>query len=392
MKVTRRRLIPLSALALSVLLAIVAAGPPAWSSNGLSTRPAAETQRTWANRSQVPIVIGHRGASGYRPEHTLASYRLAIELGADFIEPDLVSTKDHVLVARHENEISTTTNVADHPEFADRRTTKVIDGIEVTGWFTEDFTLAELQTLRAIERLPETRPANTAFDGLYKVPTLQQVIDLAKREHVGIYPETKHPTYFDSVGLSLEEPLVRTLRANGYRGRHAPVYIQSFEVANLKDLNSMTGLPLVQLVDETGQPYDFVVSGDPRTYADLVTSKGLMDIAGYAEGVGVNKTLIVPWDEQNRLEAPTQLVQRAHRAHLLVHAFTFRNENEFLPVDFQRGDPSSPVFLQAYGDAPAEYRLFFRLGVDGVFSDNPDTAVAVRTAFLGARSRARPAA
>ncbi len=390
MKAIRSYRIPLSAAALSLLLAIVATPSSARSSNAPGTRRAAHSQRPSADGRQAPIVIGHRGASGYRPEHTLASYKLAIELGADFIEPDLVSTKDHVLVARHENEISTTTDVADHPEFADRMTTKVIDGIEVTGWFTEDFTLAELRTLRATERLPETRPANTAFDGLYQIPTLQQVIDLAKREHVGIYPETKHPTYFDDIGLSLEEPLVRTLRANGYRGGRAPVYIQSFEVANLKDLNTMTGLPLVQLVDETGQPYDFVVSGDPRTYADLITRKGLMDIANYAEGVGVNKTLIVPWDEQNRLEAPTGLVQRAHRAHLVVHAFTFRNENEFLPVDFQLGDPSSPVFLQAYGDAPAEYRLFFRLGVDGVFSDNPDTAVAVRTAFFGAR--ARPAA
>ncbi|MBA3630240.1 MAG: glycerophosphodiester phosphodiesterase [Actinobacteria bacterium] len=392
MKAIRSYRIPLSAGALSLLLAVVATPSSALSSNAPGTRRAAYSQRSGAVARKAPIVIGHRGASGYRPEHTLASYRLAIELGADFIEPDLVSTRDHVLVARHENEISTTTDVEDHPEFADRRTTKVIDGIEVTGWFTEDFTLAELQTLRATERLPDIRPANTAFDGLYKIPTLQQVIDLAKRRHVGIYPETKHPTYFDGIGLSLEEPLVATLRANGYRGERAPVYIQSFEVANLKDLNTMTQLSLVQLVNDTGQPYDFVVSGDPRTYADLITRRGLAQISNYAEGIGTNKTLIVPWDEQNRLEAPTRLVQRAHRANLLVHAWTFRNENEFLPADFQSGNPSSPVFVQAYGDAPAEYRLFFRLGVDGVFSDNPDTAVAVRAAFFGDRVRARPAA
>lgn len=392
MTANRRYSVPLSAAALSLLLAMVATPSPARSSNAPGTRRAAHFEDLSANGRQAPIVIGHRGASGYRPEHTLASYELAIELGADFIEPDLVSTKDHVLVARHENEISTTTDVEDHPEFADRRTTKVIDGLEVTGWFTEDFTLAELKTLRAIERLPDIRPANTAFDGLYQIPTLQQVIDLAKRRHVGIYPETKHPTYFDGIGLSLEEPLVRTLRANGYRGGRAPVYIQSFEVANLKDLDTMTRLPLVQLIDETGQPYDFVVSDDPRTYADLVTRAGLADIADYAEGIGPNKTLIVPWDEQNRLEAPTRLVQRAHGADLLVHAWTFRNENEFLPADFQQGNPSSPVFVQAYGDAPAEYRLFFGLGVDGVFSDNPDTAVAVRMEFFGARNRARPAA
>ncbi|MDQ3767738.1 MAG: glycerophosphodiester phosphodiesterase, partial [Actinomycetota bacterium] len=359
MKATKRHLIRLFGLVLSLLLAGAAAVPFAWGRDGRSERPAAYSDAAWAKGGQAPIVIGHRGASGYRPEHTLASYKLAIELGADFIEPDLVSTKDHVLVARHENEISTTTDVEDHPEFADRRTTKAIDGIEVTGWFTEDFTLAELETLRATERLPESRPANTAFDGLYRIPTLQQVIDLAKRRNVGIYPETKHPTYFDGIGLSLEEPLVRALRANGYRGERAPVYIQSFEVANLKELDTMTRLPLVQLINDIGQPYDFVVSGNPRTYADLITRKGLADIADYAEGIGTNKTLIVPWDEQGRLEAPTGLVQRAHRAHLLVHAWTFRNENEFLPVDFQSGDPSSPVFLQAYGDAPAEYRLFY---------------------------------
>ncbi|MBA3349810.1 MAG: glycerophosphodiester phosphodiesterase [Actinobacteria bacterium] len=392
MKVIRTYPIPLSAAALSLLLVLVVTPSSSWSSNAPGMLPAAHSQQSSADGRKAPIVIGHRGASGYRPEHTLASYKLAIELGVDFIEPDLVSTKDHVLVARHENEISTTTDVEDHPEFADRRTTKVIDGIEVTGWFTEDFTLTELKTLRATERLPDIRPANTAFDGLYEIPTLQEVIDLAKRRHVGIYPETKHPTYFDGIGLSLEEPLVRTLRANGYRGRRAPVYIQSFEVANLQDLDTMTRLPLVQLIDETGQPYDFVVSGDPRTYADLVTRKGLADIADYAEGIGINKTLIVPWDEQNRLKEPTHLVQRAHIAHLLVHAWTFRNENEFLPADFQLGNPSSPVFVQAHGDAPAEYRLFFRLGVDGVFSDNPDTAIAVRAAYFGVRDRVRPAA
>jgi glycerophosphoryl diester phosphodiesterase len=335
-----------------------------------------------------PIVIGHRGASGYRPEHTLAAYKLAIDLGADFIEPDLVSTKDHVLVARHENEISGTTDVEDHPEFADRRTTKVIDGVPLIGWFTEDFTLRELKTLRAEERIPDIRPENTAFDGLYKIPTLAEVVRLAKRNGVGIYPETKHPTYFDSIGLSLEEPLVATLRANGYRGRRAPVYIQSFEVSNLEDLDDMTRLRLVQLVNEEGQPYDFVVAGDPRTYADLITPRGLAEIATYADGIGANKNLIVPRDEQNRLQQPTNLVRRAHRAGLVVHAWTFRNENEFLPADFQRGNPASPQFARAYGDAPAEYRLYFRLGVDGVFSDNPDTAVAVRTEVSRRQRRA----
>jgi glycerophosphoryl diester phosphodiesterase len=337
------------------------------------------------DRERLPLVIGHRGASGYRPEHTLASYRLAIDMGADYIEPDLVSTRDHVLVARHENEIGGTTDVAAHPEFADRRTTKTIDGIEVTGWFTEDFTLAELRTLRARERLPDLRPTNTAFDGLYQVPTFQEVIDLAKRHRVGIYPETKHPTYFDSIGLSLEEPLVDTLHDNGYRGRNAPVFIQSFEVANLKELNRRTRVPLVQLLDATGRPYDFVVAGDPRTYADLATPEGLREIATYADGVGPNKNLIVPRDDAGNLLDPTSFVRDAHRAGLQVHPWTFRKENNFLPNDFRQGNPASPFFLLATGDAPGELRLFFRLGVDGLFTDHPDTAVATRHELFAGR-------
>jgi glycerophosphoryl diester phosphodiesterase len=334
---------------------------------------------------RLPLVIGHRGASGYRPEHTLASYRLAIEMGADYIEPDLVSTKDHVLVARHENNIAETTDVAAHPEFASRRTTKTIDGNPVTGWFTEDFTLAELRTLRAKERLPDLRPANTAFDGLYQVPTFQEVIDLARRAGVGIYPETKHPTYFDSIGLSLEEPLLATLRANGLTGPRAKVFIQSFETANLKELHAKTRLPLVQLIDATGRPYDFVVAGDPRTYADLVTPAGLAEIATYADGIGPNKDLIVPRDSAGNLQEPTSLVRDAHRAGLVVHPWTFRRENNFLPLDFRQGNPASPEFLRAPGDLPAELRLFFRLGVDGVFSDNADTAVATRHRVFGRR-------
>jgi glycerophosphoryl diester phosphodiesterase len=334
---------------------------------------------------RLPLVIGHRGASGYRPEHTLASYRLAIEMGADYIEPDLVSTKDHVLVTRHETHIADTTDVAAHPEFASRRTTKTIDGNPMTGWFTEDFTLAELRTLRAKERLPDLRPANTAFDGLYQVPTFQEVIDLAKRAGVGIYPETKHPTYFDSVGLSLEEPLLAALRANGLDRRGAKVFIQSFETANLRELRARTRLPLVQLIDATGRPYDFVVSGDPRTYADLVTPAGLAEIATYADGIGPNKDLIIPRDSAGNLLEPTSLVRDAHREGLVVHPWTFRRENNFLPLDFRQGNPASPEYLRAPGDLPAELRLFFRLGVDGVFSDNADTAVATRHQVFGRR-------
>ena len=344
----------------------------------------AQPERVDKGGGKLPLVIGHRGASGYRPEHTLASYRLAIGMGADFIEPDLVSTKDHVLVDRHENEISMTTDVADHPEFADRKTTKTIDGVSLTGWFTEDFTLAELRTLRAKERIPELRPDNTVLNGLYQVPTFQEVIDLAKRAGVGIYPETKHPTYFDSIGLSLEEPLLTDLRANGYQGPKAKVFIQSFETGNLKELNRRSGLPLVQLLSDVGAPYDLVAAGDPRTYADLSTPEGLAEIATYADGIGPSKNQIVPRDADQNLLEPTSLVDDAHRAGLLVHPYTFRNENNFLPADFRQGNPASPPaeYLRATGDAPAEYRLFFRLGVDGLFSDNPDTAVASRHRFF----------
>jgi glycerophosphoryl diester phosphodiesterase len=330
-------------------------------------------------------VIGHRGSSGYRPEHTLASYQLAIDLGADFIEPDLVSTQDGHLIARHENDISGTTDVASHPEFASRRTTKIIDGVNVTGWFTEDFTLAEIKTLRAKERLPALRPQNATFDGRFEIPTLEEVIALAQREGqrrhrvIGIYPETKHPTYFQRIGLSLEEPLVRTLDAAGLRGRQDAVFIQSFEVHNLQKLRRMTRLPLIQLMDATGAPFDFVAAGDPRTYADLATPAGLREIARYADGIGVNKNLIIPRDATGKLQAPTTLIRDAHAHGLLVHAWTFRAENTFLPLDFQIGSPANPLFAGLRGDFPAELTLFDRLGLDGMFSDQPDVAVAVRS-------------
>ena len=345
--------------------------------------PGAEASRTHGRAGGEPLVIAHRGASAYRPEHTLAAYRLAIDMGADYIEPDLVSTKDGVLLDRHEPEISGTTDVASHPEFANRRTTKVVDGTSLTGWFTEDFTLAELKTLRAIERIPDLRPANTAFNGLYEVPTFQEVIDLAKREGVGIYPETKHPTYFDSIGLSLEEPLIRTLRANGLDKPNADVFVQSFEVSNLRELNRELRVPLVQLTSATGRPYDFTATGDPRTYADLTTPSGLRWVARYADGLGPDKSQIVPRDAQNRLLAPTSLINDAHRAGLLVHPYTFRPENNFLAADHREGNPASPEFLRARGNQPAELKLFYKLGVDGVFADNADTAVAVRRKVFG---------
>jgi glycerophosphoryl diester phosphodiesterase len=325
-------------------------------------------------------VIGHRGAPAYRPEHTIASYTLAIEMAADFIEPDLVSTKDHELVARHENDIGGTTDVADHPEFASRRTTKTIDGtVHADTWFTEDFTLTELRTLRAVERLPEIRPQNTALNGLFPIPTFQEVIDLATEHEVGIYPETKHPSYFDSIGLSLEEPLLDALRRNGLDHQNAPVFVQSFEVSNLQELNARTRVPLVQLIDGSGAPADFVAAGDPRTYDDLITPEGLAEIATYADGIGPDKSRIVPGNTGGgALGEPTSLIRDAHRNGLVVHPWTFRPENEFLAADFRVGDPSSPEFLRARGDEAAELALYYRLGVDGLFTDNSDTAVAVR--------------
>ncbi|MFD4992812.1 esterase-like activity of phytase family protein [Cellulosimicrobium cellulans] len=322
-------------------------------------------------------VVGHRGASGYRPEHTLAAYEQAILQCADFIEPDVVSTRDGVLVARHENEIGGTTNVAQHPEFADRRTTKTIDGTAVTGWFTEDFTLAELRTLRAKERIPAVRPQNTAFDGLYPVPTLAEVLDLARHsetcdgKQVGVYPETKHPTYFDSVGLSLEEPLVAALRDAGLDSRKAPVIVQSFEMGNLRELDRLTKVDLAQLVSSSGAPYDLVAAGDPRTYADLVTRTGLREIARYADGVGLEKNVMIPRRADGTLGTPTPVIRDAHRAGLEVHGWTFRAENQFLPAEYRSSaDPA------AHGDLAGEVRVFLDAGMDGFFTDQPDLGVA----------------
>src|SRR5690348_13928456 len=294
----------------------------------------------------TPIVIGHRGACGYVPEHTLASYFIAIQHGVDFVEPDLVMTRDGVLVARHENEISATTNVADHPHFAGRRTTKVIDGVPVTGWFTEDFTLAELKTLRVRERIPQIRPGNVRFDGQFEIPSLEEILDLvhgvqqqratlarqlgrAAPRPIGVYPETKHPSYFTACGLPMEELLVRTLEGRGYRGPAAAAFIQSFEVSNLKALRAMTQLPLVQLIEASGAPYDFVATGDSRTYADLITPRGLAGIATYANAIGPSKSLVIARDGDDVLMEPGPLVADAHAHGVAVHAWTFRAENTF---------------------------------------------------------------
>ena len=364
-------------------------------------------------REPKPLVIGHRGASGFVPEHTLQSYRLAIKLGADYVEPDLVMTKDHVLIARHEPFLgdldpATTgdsTNVADHPEFAGRVQTRKLDGVDMTGFWAQDFTLAEIKTLGARQTRGK-RP--TQFDGQFKIPTLQEIINLVKREakkrgrRIGIYPETKHPTFHDEQGLSLEEPLVKTLKKNGLNSKNSPVFIQSFEQSNLKELNQMTRVRLIQLIDAYDtdangnpifiapfdRPYDWTVSGNPalmsRTFGFFATDAGLDEVKTYADGIGPWKVYIVPTtdggggiiypqtdttkDPDWVPDPPTDLIQRAHARGLLVHTWTFRDDA------FPTGYPGGPV---------DEYLKFYRLGIDGVFSDFPDTAFGAREIFRG---------
>jgi glycerophosphoryl diester phosphodiesterase len=334
-------------------------------------------------RSPSTLVIAHRGASGERPEHTLEAYRLAIEQGADFVEPDLVSTRDGVLVCRHENEISGTTDVASRTEFASRRATKAIDGAPVAGWFTEDFNLAELKTLRARERLPELR--GTAFDGQLEIPTFEEVLALVASANadlerhgraVGVYPETKHPSYFEEIGLPLEEPLLDALRRYGLDRAGAAVFVQSFEVSNLRRLASVTRAPLVQLIDDGGRPWDLARGGLALTYADMCRPEGLRDIASYARGIGVHKSLVIPRDGGGRSLPPTRLVGDAHAAGLLVHVWTLRAENTFLPTELRRGPDAA-----SRGDMACEATLFLGAGVDGYFTDHPAIGVAARHAF-----------
>jgi glycerophosphoryl diester phosphodiesterase len=349
-----------------------------------------------------PLVIGHRGASGYLPEHTLASYRKAIELGADFIEPDLVVTRDGELVSRHEPNITATTDVSARPEFAARKTTRKVDGVAETGWFVTDFTLAELRTLRAKQANPAR---DQSFNTQFQIPTFREILELARTESarigrtIGVYPETKHPTYHVEAGLPIEPRLLKMLAEYGYTKKDSPVIIQSFEVSNLKQLRQQTDVRLVQLIDGDGvdakgnvtlaapfdKPYDFALNKDPRTFPDLLTPKGLAEVKTYADGIG-------PWkpylrsaaqvlgpdgkpkdlngdgqitDADRVLLPPTEVVKNAHVAGLFVHPFTFRNEAPGLVSDY-KGDPKE------------EYRRFYELGVDGLFSDFPDTAVAAR--------------
>jgi glycerophosphoryl diester phosphodiesterase len=329
----------------------------------------------------LPLLIAHRGASGYRPEHTLACYELAILQGADYLEPDIVATKDGELVVRHENEIGGTTDVARHPEFADRRTTKEVDGEKQTGWFTEDFTLAELKTLRAVERLPAARPGSTVFDAVHPIATLAEVVELARRSRtadgrrVGICAEIKHPTYFARHGLPLEARVLAVLEAAGYVDEHDPVLIQCFETATLRWLAERTPMHLGQLVDDTGAPYDLRTAGDHRRSADLVTPAGLAEISRYADVVGLSKDLVIPRDATGRLLAPTAVTRHAHDAGLEVYGWTFRRENLFLPVQFRSSDDP-----YAAGDLRGEMELFLAAGLDCLITDNPDVADEVRRA------------
>ncbi|AYN42272.1 glycerophosphodiester phosphodiesterase [Streptomyces dangxiongensis] len=333
----------------------------------------------------VPTIIGHRGASGYRPEHTFGSYELALDLGADVVEAgDLVPTKDGHLVCRHEPEIGGTTDVASHPEFADRRTTKVLDGVPTTGWFTEDFTLAELKTLRAVERIPANRPHNTLYNGRWEIPAFEDVLKWQDEQtrrrgrQVWIYPETKHPTYFRKLGLPLEERVAKLLRKYGKDGRNAPVILQSFEPTSIQRLNRLVDNPLVVLLSSAdSRPYDFVAAGDPRTVADLVTPRGLREIAGYAQGIGPTLDLVIPRNADGTLGRPTTLVPDAHKVGLVLHPYTMRNENPFLPAEYRKGGAAD-----AYGDVFGAFRTYFATGIDGVFTDNADTGILAREDFL----------
>jgi glycerophosphoryl diester phosphodiesterase len=339
------------------------------------------------------LLIGHRGASAWRPEHTLAAYGKAIEDGADFIEPDLVMTRDGVLIARHENEISGTTDVGARAEFAARKATKTVDGHPVSGWFSEDFTLTELRTLRARERLPEIRAANAAFDGQFEVPTFDEIIEFVAAQSkvhkrvIGIYPEIKHSTYFRGIGLPMEVAVIKAIHQHAYTRQTAPLFIQSFETENLKYLRTQLGtnllhVKLIQLLgEEAEQPYDSAAGKHPRSYADLMRPQGLQEIARYADAIGPNKLSIIPRNANGMLGRPTSLIADAHAQKLLVHPYTFRPENFFLPSHLHgAGGPA----LRNDAGAIAEIRAYVDAGIDGFFTDDPaigrDAIALVRSA------------
>ena len=401
--IMQRARLKLGALGVITLLTLAACG-----GGGESSKPLSFTLPFKTLNATQPIVVGHRGASGVLPEHTIEAYARAIDMGADFVEPDLVATKDGVLIARHEPNITSTTNVASLAQFASRRTTKKVDGVDETGWFASDFTLAEIKTLGAVITDAE-RPKQ--FDGLYKIPTLQEIIDLVKARRtatgreIGIYPETKHPTFHRQLGLGLEDRLISSINAAGWNSKAAPVFVQSFEPGSLKEMRAKgLNTRMVQLIDaddydlKTGKltfaapydrPYDWTVSGDTRLFSAMVTPAGLAEIKTYADGIGPWKPYILPiratLDAAGNIvdrngdgkrdysdasaQSPTTLIDDAHKAGLLVHAYTFRNEQRRLTFELNK-------------DPAAEYLAYYRLGLDGLFSDFPDTAIAARNVYL----------
>jgi glycerophosphoryl diester phosphodiesterase len=364
----RRQVLRMGAVA-AAAPALTAAAP------ALTAAAATPSPATGHDHGRVTSeVFGHRGAAGYRPEHTLASYELAARMGADYIEPDLVATKDHVLVCRHEPEIGGTTDVSSRTEFASRRKTVLLDGVGVTGWWVSDFTLAELKTLRAVERLPGVRQRNTLYNGLFQVPTFEETLALRARlskelgRDIGVIPETKHPTYHRALDLELETPLLRSLDRFGLDHRGAKVWIQSFESVKLHDIRHRTKVNLVFLTSASGSPFN-----DPKTYAQYLTPAGLKDLSRYVDGIGPDKAQVIPRRADNTLGTPTSLVEDAHAAGLKVIPYTFRAENQFLPAGYQVGaDPN------AYGKALDEQITFLNAGIDGLFTDQADIGVLAR--------------
>jgi len=365
------------ATAIAAVMAVAGcAVTPPQAPAGAAPRPeAAPAAATHAK----PLVIAHRGASALRPEHTLAAYAKAIADGADVIEPDLVITRDGVLVARHENDISGTTNVAELTQFANRKRTKVIDGERLTGWFTEDFTLAELKTLRARERIPALRPANARLNDQFEIPTFDEIVRLAQQaamrtgKPIGLYPELKHPSYFRGIGLPLEDKLVAALRAHPYLAE-APVFIQSFEGSSLRRVRAelgrgMPNVKFIQLVgDPKKRPADWRLAGDSRTFGDMLSATGLREVATYADGIGPEKSSVVPQDAQGTLGPPSAVVGNAHSAGLLVHPYTFRPENSFLPKALQTGGDAA---TRSPAGMVREVQAFVAAGIDGFFTDDP---------------------
>ncbi|WP_431831539.1 glycerophosphodiester phosphodiesterase [Cupriavidus consociatus] len=378
----RRWRIPVTAAAASAMLVAgcaTAPRPKPHATPAPAPAPAPGAPQPPTAEKPKALVIAHRGASALRPEHTLAAYAKAIEDGADAIEPDLVITRDGVLVARHENDITGTTNVADVAQFADRKRTKVIDGERLTGWFTEDFTLAELKTLRARERIPQLRPANARLNDQFEIPTFDEIVRLAEQaslrtgKPIGIYAELKHPSYFRGIGLPMEDKLAAAVRAKPYLGQ-APLFIQCFEGGSLRALRRTFGhaQPNVKLVQLVGNPRkspaDWKLAGDTRTFGDMLNTTGLREVATYADGIGPEKSSVVPRDAQGALAAPTALVRQAHAASLFVHPYTFRPENSFLPKTLQTGGDEA---TRSPSGMVRELEAFIAAGVDGFFTDDP---------------------